>query len=395
MRMRCRQQPNTLAITAMIVSLSTLMIALSSAAQAEPYMALREGYACGDCHTNRSGGGMRNLTVQRHGADIMHVANQGDGVLGKVDERFSPRISDFLSVGADFRVVDRLLFQDNPDTDGRVKNNTAFRDLESNDIDVDQATLYAELRLIPDRLSFYIDERVAPGGADNREIFALVDGMLPFGAYIKAGQFFAPWGLKIQDRAAFVSSQSGLNFDNNVAGVEIGRSGGGLSWFVSVSENTEDNDADQLLTASASYMWTDSGPFKSIMIGGSAAHDAPGDSEVGSYTAFGGFALGPLSVLAQAVLLDTEVASVSNQAWAIYGEANWLVANWINAKIAFDWFDPDDEVSEDHRNRVSIGLEPFLDEYLQLRLFYRVFNGPENQLDKNRDELTLEAHLFF
>ena len=44
-------------------------VSLPSAALAEPYMALREGYACGDCHTNMSGGGMRNVTVDTHGGE--------------------------------------------------------------------------------------------------------------------------------------------------------------------------------------------------------------------------------------------------------------------------------------------------------------------------------------
>jgi hypothetical protein len=32
---------------------------------------------------------------------------------------------------------------------------------------------------------------------------------------------------------------------------------------------------------------------------------------------------------------------------------------------------------------------------LQVRLFYRVLNGPEDRPDQNRDELTLELHVFF
>ena len=67
----------------------------------------------------------------------------------------------------------------------------------------------------------------------------------------------------------------------------------------------------------------------------------------------------------------------------------------MNAKFAFDYFDPDVDTSDDARNRFSIGVEPFLDEYLQLSLFYRILNGPKDELNANRDELTLEGHLFF
>jgi hypothetical protein len=50
---------------------------------------------------------------------------------------------------------------------------------------------------------------------------------------------------------------------------------------------------------------------------------------------------------------------------------------------------------ENERNRVSVGVEPFLDQFLQLRIFYRVYNGPEDEPATNRDEFTLEGHLFF
>ena len=371
------------------------LFATASTVFAEPYMALREGYACGDCHTNRTGGGMRNLTVEMHGAEILNLPNDGDGLFPEVDERLSPHINDFLSVGGNFRLVDTLLFQDAPDATGRVDNNTAFREIESNDIDIQQGTLYAEIRLIPEYLSLYIDERVAPGGADNREAFGIVDKILPKEAYIKGGRFFPAFGLKLQDNRAFVNAHSGFSFDRSVTGVEVGRTGEGLNWQVSVSEGNEDNDLDQLVTGNAFYMWRDVGALTSVMLGGSAAYDEPDNNGFQAYTAYGGFAAGPLALLAQGVFLDTESATADDQSWAGYIEANWLFSDWINGKVAFDYTDPSDNASDDERNRVSIGIEPFIDEFLQLRLFYRVYNGPKTNISANRDELSVEAHLFF
>jgi len=375
--------------------LAAAIVLLAETAAAEPYMALREGYTCADCHTNRSGGGMRTLLVEMHGSDILHLPNDGHGILPEVDERFSPNINRYLSVGTDFRLVDKLLFQDDPNASGKVDNNTAFRELDSHNIKVEQATLYGEVRLIPDYLSFYVDEQVAPGGASNREIFGLLGGVLPFDTYIKAGQFFAPWGLKVQDDDAFVSKLTGFNFDNNITGLEIGRTGEGLNVFASVADGADDNDTDPLLVGNGFYMWTGAGPFTSLMLGGSAAWESPGDDEFGAFTAYGGLSLGPLVLLGQGVFLDTEVDGNSTDSWIVYGEANYLMFGWLNAKFAFDWADPDTDVSDNNRNRFSFGFEPFLDQFLQLRLFYRVENGPEDVPNLNRDTLTLEAHLFF
>ncbi|MFQ5351685.1 MAG: hypothetical protein ACE5D3_01275 [Candidatus Binatia bacterium] len=374
--------------------LLVLAVVCPRTAFAEPYLALRKGYACGSCHMNRTGGGMRTLLVEFHADEIFDLPNDGEGIFPEVGERFSPHINEFFSVGADFRVVDALLFQDDPGANGRVDNNEAFRRVQSNDLDITEATLYADVRLIPRRLSFYLDERVAPGRVDNREAFGILDGVLPRGAYLKVGQFFPAWGLKIQDDAAFVNSHSGFSFDRSLTGAEIGHSSDERSWFVSVSDGTA-NQTEPLLTASAYHNWTEAGPFSSVMAGASAAYESPGDDEFAAFTGFGGLALGSLVVLGQGVFLDTKTGGEKTQSWSAYTEADYLLGGWVNAKLAFDYLDPDTDQPEDERNRVSVGLESFLDQSVQTRLFYRVYNGPENRPNLNRDELTLEIHLFF
>jgi hypothetical protein len=168
-----------------------------------------------------------------------------------------------------------------------------------------------------------------------------------------------------------------------------------LNWFLSVAEATEDDDLDMLVTGSTYWLWGDVGPLKSVMLGVSAAYDEPGDASFGAYTAVGGFSVGPLALLGQGAYVDSESGTTDTKQWIGYGEANWLLFDWVNAKVAFDWSDPDDGTDEDERNRVSVGFEPFLDQFLQLRVFYRVLNGPRNELNRNRDELTLEAHVLF
>jgi hypothetical protein len=352
-------------------------------------MALREGASCADCHTNRTGGGMRSLLVEMHTADVLHLKD-GEGIFPDPPEGFSPQVASWMRVGVDFRVVDTLTFRDDPDASGRVDNNTAFRDPDANDIDVDQATVYAGVDLVPEHLMFYVDQRFAPGGADNREAFALVDQMLPGEAYIKAGRFFPAWGLKLQDDEAFVNSAPGFTFDRTLTGVEVGRGGMGLNWFLTIAEGTEDDDLDQLYMGSVFYLTE-----KGFMMGASAAHDEPDDNELNAFAWFGGFSAGRLVALAQGTYMDTDVAGVDTQSWAGYGELNYLFAGWLNGKLAFDYIDPDVDTSDDARNRVSVGVEPFLDEFLQLRVFYRVLNGPQDQPSANQDELTLELHLFF
>ncbi len=427
-----RPRLTALANLASLVTLVWICVA-PGAALAEPYMALREGFACGDCHTNRSGGGMRTLTAEMHAADVLRLPNDGQGILPAHDDWFSPNINEWISVGANFRLTESINFQDDPDENGEVDNNTAFRELESSDFDVERATLYAHLRLIPDMLSVYIDEQVAPGGASNRELWGMLEGVLPWDIYIKGGRFFPAFGLKIEDDEAFVNSFSGFNFDRTLSGIEVGRTGMGWNWMLSFSEGGD--DLEHLWLGSLYYLWADVGPFNGLMLGSSAGHYEPRDLEANSFTAFGGASVGPFTWLVQGLYIDgeekhevdvttardgyadfldsdtldaslltdlqtrgastTELITRGVDSWGVYTELNTLVLGWMNVKFAFDYLDPSDNQGEDQRNRFSIGLEPFLDRFLQLRLFYRILNGPKDQPATNRDELILEAHLFF
>ena len=158
----------------------------------------------------------------------------------------------------------------------------------------------------------------------------------------------------------------------------------------------------QLIPATEAYLTTDI--VRAIVLEGTGRRAQRLGRHIGGKTGttnqqadawFVGFSAGRLVALALGSYLDTEVAGVDLQSWAAYGELDYLFFGWLNGKLAFDYIDPDVDTSDDARNRFSIGVEPFLDEYLQLRVFYRVLNGPEDQPNANRDELTLEGHLFF
>ena len=70
--------------------------------------------------------------------------------------------------------------------------------------------IYGNITLIPNLFSFYLDQRVAPGGSSNREAYARLD-LLKQGLYFKAGQFFLPYGLRLEDDTAFIRQVPGIN----------------------------------------------------------------------------------------------------------------------------------------------------------------------------------------
>src|SRR3990172_4637518 len=140
-----------------------LVVFWVSEAVAEPYIAVREGYKCSACHVNRTGGGKRTEFAVTHARDLLHYPNFDLlKPLTSPVEAFDGTLNKYVAIGADLRVDATATFQQRG-KDGTVKNNTAFRGrLDEYEIDVDEAVGYLEVRLIPDRLTFYFDQRFAP-----------------------------------------------------------------------------------------------------------------------------------------------------------------------------------------------------------------------------------------
>jgi len=372
---------------------------------AEPYLALRSGVKCNACHVNVTGGGMRTSFVSAHSRDVLKYPNWFDD-LTKPVESFDGSINDYVAIGADLRANVALLFQDNPQN-GRVDNNEAFRGrLDEVDFDVEQAVTYLNVTAIPDLLEFYVDLRLAPT-TDAREAWGLL--YLPKNFFIKGGRMFLPYGLQIQDDDSFIrggrngSASSGFNFDLRAAAFELGWVSGPWTVVGAVSEGPGDRDAQ--VTGSASGLFRDVPLVDSVLAGVSGNRNG-GSAETYQFAGFGGFSIGRFIYLGEVNFLQRRVVSAADPTagkdyrggFIHYSEANYLLMDWLNVKLAFDYADYDGDLSDradDSENRVSFGLEPFLARFLQTRLFYRVSNGIESNASHNQSILSAEVHLFF
>jgi hypothetical protein len=172
--------------------------------QAEPYLAVREGLKCSSCHENSMGGGKRTRFGAGFGAQDLPW-HKVDLQANKIPFYWSI-VNDLISLGGDFRVLNRTNF---------VKGDTA------NTFVTDKSNIYLSAQLLPNTLQFYLDESVAPGGAQSREIFAKFE-RLPAHGWIKAGKFVQPYGLRLEDDHAFIRTITGFTFDTPDFGAEIG-----------------------------------------------------------------------------------------------------------------------------------------------------------------------------
>jgi hypothetical protein len=394
-------------IEAMMMRARSLLLILTAVAclavsvQAEPYMAVREGFRCSACHVNVTGGGKRNDTIAAHARDILRYPSFFEK-LAKPVEAFTGDINQYLSIGADVRMRSTLIFQELGDQ-GEVENNTAFRGrLDTVELAVNEADLYGEIRLIPDVLTLYVDQRFSPQ-TTTREVWGLL--RLPYDSFVKAGKMFLPYGLQLQDDNAFVrggrngSATSGFSFNQQQAALELGIEPEPFSVIAAVSEGPP-GDRDVQFTMTAMGVFNDVPTLHNVLAGASFSRIGPPKVQNTVFGFFLGSMLGPFTYLGEVDFrYDKSEATGGKQrgTFLFYSEVNYLLFGWMNAKAAFDYADDDGDISmraDDSENRFSVGLEPFLSRFLQLRLFYRVSNGVKSNPSHNQDLWFAEMHLF-
>ncbi len=149
-----------------------------------------------------TGGGLRNDFGITY-AKVLLPAETVDNAL----DSWTGKITDRLRVGGDLRA------DWTRDTMPNSPSQQAFS--------LDQVRVYADLTLIPDQLGIYVDEQIAPDGSQNEEAYVRY-GNTTDGFYIKGGQFYLPFGWRLQDQTAFVREVTGISMATPDKGIELG-----------------------------------------------------------------------------------------------------------------------------------------------------------------------------
>jgi hypothetical protein len=354
-----------------------LLLLLSAAAQnearAEPYFAVRQGLKCSACHVNPTGGGMRNLYGEVWGQTILPAQHVDSGS----DAPWTGELNKYVAIGGNLRAD--ASFTDIPNRPSQ----SAF--------DLNEVRLYIDARVIPDRLSVYIDQRIAPGGSTNAEAY----GRLWFGGqryYVKAGQMYLPYGLRLQDDTAFIRQAPGINFATPDRGIELGL------------ETTQWSAQLAVSNGSAGGPETDNGKQISLRAERVAAEWRAGASfnvnnaDVGKrqmQNIFAGVRTGPIAWLGEADYILDDSFTPRRKQWAGLIEADWNFRQGHNLKVTAETFDPDTDVGEDNQVRYSLVWEYVPIQFAQLRAGVRNYDGiPQNDL-QNRLLLFLQLNGYF
>lgn len=354
-----------------LASCAALLWLLPVIVSAEPYLAIDKGLQCSACHTHAGGAGMRttygNIYAQTEMASLIADSDKG---------YWNGEIAQWLRIGANLR--GRFEYTD----DGEGEDQSAF--------DVVRGDIYVQASFMDDKLSVYFDQQVAPSSSINREAYVQLKGKK---FRLTGGQFYLPYGWRLQDDTAFVRRTTGVNMSNPDRGVQLGYESGRWSHALAVTNGsgggseTDDGKQLSLLTSFNTGRWR---------IGVSANHN---DSDLGDRSManiFGGIRTGRIAWLFELDAIRDELPDGSDQdGLAGIVEANWLYRRGHNVKVSYEYFDPDSDTSEDHQNRWSALYEWTPLPFLQARFGARINDGPPQVSGSDLQQWFAEIHGFF
>ncbi len=373
-------------ITGISAKLLTVYVALFGFAclgylQAEPYLAVRTGFKCGQCHVNRTGGGKRNDFGNIYSQRFLNASF----VRPKQTGHFSPQLTSNISVGANLRLRNTSIFTYR-DTAGNIAPESAL-------LDITEGNFYIEVGLIPDRLTVYFDQAVSPEPG-TRESFGLLHG-LPLNGYIKAGKILLPYGYRLWDDSAFIREATGFTYSGPDLGIEIGIE----------PKNISINMAATMDQFSGLVAWADD-PAR---IGASWQKEINGISDgfdTRMVGLFGGLHAGRLTLLAEVdqIEWDEEIeVEIDSLVWettrqqALFAEIDFLLFRGYNFKVAYDLFDRNLDVplARNGQERITFGLELFPLQFMQISVFYHINRFIPQNLTLNQNAFAMELHFFF
>lgn len=306
-------------------------------AWAEPWIAIKTGFKCSACHVNRSGGGGRNNLGSVYAQTQLPWAT---------DAVKSRALTEFLFVGFDLRLK---------------ASGTARESSPRTSIDLDEAQVYLEARLVRDRIALYIDQTVGPNRAVARELFALVE-KLPLNGYAKAGKLLVPYGVRLKDDEEFIRGVTGFNYNTPDQGLEVGVEPGPWSLVVALTNGNlgaAENNSGKLGSAVVSYTRS------RYRVGLSASRNTSDALRRDVYGGFGGVRLGRLGVLGEVDYVEDRLGDATPRRQFLgFAEGDLTLRRGLNAKVTYGYHDRNRDVAEDERIRWRFGLEAFPNPFL-------------------------------
>ena len=351
------------------ICLALAILALSGAVRAEPYLAVRSGQKCMACHVNPEGGGMRTTFGRIYGQTVLPGTPSTKPLMQQVSE--------YLDIGGDLRTSATA-----SSTPGE-ENQLGFA--------TERATLYIKGELVPNRLTFYLDQRFAPGNSNREAWFMLKNSRQ--NKFLLAGSFYLPYGLRMEDDTAFIREATGVSFNNADNGIMLGHDKGPWSSRLSLSNGTngggENNMAKQIVVRleHVKMGWRAGSSF--------SFNDGTDGASRQMLNLFGGLNFWKTEFLAEIDFVSDKTKDDNVSQMISFFEASREVIKGHTLRAAFEFLDPDTSIGEDHRGRTSLIWEYTPLPLLQLRLGTRINDSIPQNPSQNTDTVFVQMHVWF
>jgi hypothetical protein len=370
-----------------MVAVVVLGVAAALPAFALPRFASRTAAKCQSCHINPSGGGMRQTFGVQYGRETLPVPTWSEE-FGLDD--FSTKLTDFVSIGADFRTL--YFYQQNPDAGTppkSVKASNAFYQM--------QGDIYMNFRLAKN-VNIYLDKGLYSGF----EIFGLLN-ILPGNGHIKVGKFVPNYGLKLDDHRAYVRQFTGFSAEVDptrssfvLTGGEVGFAPGPIN-IVGGVYNAADGSGIGTGNNKA-FLGRVEGMFKAsedvhVGLGGNVftKMNASG-TRTTLFGGFGSLSYQDLTILGEADLIQNKLAGTKTTGLVTFVEVDYVVTPGLDLKIGYDFYDPDKDLKTGSLSKYNIGLEFFPISGVEVRPIYRIVK--DEPIDIKNDEFQLLVHFY-
>ena len=355
-------------------------------AGAEPHFSARTGLSCARCHSSPLGGGKRTAygTLYAHTSLPMTYsaptsslpARKPGGGEGWITTALATgEVTSWMALGADLRLANR----------------TTFDEETTNSFSTSAATLYLELRPLPDRVLLYLDQSFGDGGANLREAWGLVRG--PWSLYLRGGRILPPFGLRVVDDGAYTRRATGANFANADLGFELGLDRGPLFVAVALTNGSfsgEDNDTLKALYGLAELN------LGRLRLGLSGAYNPTEDGCRAMTGLFVSLGLGRLVLMGEADYISQRPADSNRWGHQLAGlvEVDLLITRGLSLRLGYDVHDADLELTQDRRQRFRFGLDFFPLRMVALRLYYIHKQAETTRPADEADRLEVTLHVF-
>lgn len=306
------------------------LMTLSIQTHAEPYLSVKMGMHCHQCHVNNTGGGLRNDFAQQWSQ--IALADKS------IDSIFSAGIN-VVSKHVDFGF----------DARGQLSGSTLESNNDSSAFVTEEILLYLNVALFPDFLSLYVDEQLGPGGSRNRE--ALAQFQINPEIYLKLGRFFIPYGLRLEDDDSLIRSATGVNFFTPDDGFELGWHR--KNWFAAFAlTNGQNGGIESEKGKQANLFIRYLAP--SWQLGASAGINSHDSSERKMANIMLGLKTGPVYWLAEIDQIEDRSTNANVTKNVYFLEANVEINASRFLKISGERLDPDNHKNNDHHYRYGI-----------------------------------------